>query len=89
MSWYDRVLQLLNRYRMEWRLFYDGAAMECRIVNGPAGAEIQYFYRGELYHSFLHPTRAEAEDEARQKRSDLIQVGWTERVERSTLAHSS
>jgi len=79
MSWYERVLQSLNPYRLEWRLFYDGAAMECRIVSLSTGSEIQYFYRGDLYHCFLHRTRADAVDEAGRKRRELIGVGWTER----------
>jgi len=66
-------------------LFYDGTTLECRIVKVSAGSEIQYFYRGDLYHCFLHPSRAEAENEARQKRSELIQAGWMERDGRSPL----
>ena len=89
MSWYERVWQSLNFRRLQWRLFYDGTTLECRIVNAAAGSEIQYFYRGDLYHCFIHRTRAEAEDEARQKRSELIQVGWTEREGGSHLERTS
>jgi len=78
MSWYERVWQSVNPNRLEWRLFHDGAAMECRIVSVTEGSEIQYIYRGDLYHCFLHRTRTEAEDEASRKRLELIRIGWTE-----------
>jgi len=65
--------------RTEWRVFHDEMTMECRIVNVTGGTEIQYILRGQLYHSFIHATRACAQDEARRQLAELIERGWTER----------
>ena len=89
MSWLERLLYLTNPSRTEWRLCYDGATLECRTVKTDAGSEIQFFYRGELYHSFVHATRAEAEDEARRKRAELIQRGWTEGTRHPDVARTT
>jgi hypothetical protein len=79
MSLVDRLLGFLGRRRTAWRLFYDGSVMECQIADiASAAVEIRYVYRGDLYHSFVHSTRADAEGEARQKRSELIAMGWSE-----------
>jgi hypothetical protein len=80
-----RLLVPSNR---EWRLFHDDMTMECRIVSVPEGAEIQYVYGGQPYHSFVHATRIDAEEEARQKRIELIERGWVEHAREADVAQA-
>jgi hypothetical protein len=90
MSCFKWLYRLVNPLRNEWRLFgKDGLTLECRIVDTPAGAEIQFFYGGELYHTFVHMVRADAEDEARQKRLQSIERGWCEQPQLRHVAHTS
>ena len=74
----DDLLAIFRRSRRRWRLFHSDDTMECRITELPTGVEIRFEYCGELYHSFVHATRADAEREADEKRRELIQAGWSE-----------
>ncbi len=77
MRLWDHVRSLWSGARTVWRLVYDDSVMECRLERASGGGvEIRYVYRGELYHSFVHASRAAAEDEARTKRDELLRAGW-------------
>lgn len=88
MSWLELLCRVFSPSRTEWRVFDGEIMMECRIVDVSGGAEIQYFFRGQPYHSFLHATRADAQDEARRKRAELIARGWSERARQHESAHA-
>ncbi len=67
------------RRRAAWQLLYDDTLMECRVRPAAGGqTEVEYFCRGELYHTFTHPTRQDAEAEVRRVRDDLMRAGWRE-----------
>jgi hypothetical protein len=74
--------------RTEWRVFHGEMTMECRIVNVSGGTEIRYVFRGQPYHSFIHRTRADAQDEARRKLAELIERGWSEGAREAAFAHA-
>jgi len=74
----DLVRRLFGSSEIAWRLCHKDATLECRMGSVSAGTEIQVFYRGELYHQCVHPSRADAEDEARRKHDEMIHRGWVE-----------
>jgi hypothetical protein len=89
MSAFDVLRRWMNWQRTEWRVYWDDSTMECRIGDATGGAEIQFIYRGELYHQFVHPTRHEAEDEAERKRRELVALGWTPDATHRAAARTS
>jgi len=82
----EALWRTFRRYPTEWRLVHDDMTMECQVIDVPDGAEIKYVFRGQPYHSFVHATRAEAQDEARRKRAELIERGWSEYVRETEFA---
>jgi len=84
----ELLWRTLSPSRMEWRVFHGEMTMECRIVDVSGGTEIQYFFRGQPYHSFIHPARAAAQDEARRTLAELIERGWSEAARDPAFAHA-
>jgi hypothetical protein len=82
----EALWRMVLRNRTEWRVFHGEMTMECRIVDVSGGAEIRYVLQGQPYHSFRHISRVEAQDEARRKRVELIERGWSDRARTSELA---
>jgi hypothetical protein len=58
-------------------MYRSSRVLECFIATrGSAGTEIHFYYEGELCHSYLHRTRADAQHEASQKRQEMLALGW-------------
>jgi hypothetical protein len=63
--------------QLQWKLYHADRVLECFIAaRGPVGIEIRFYYEGQLCQDYLHRTRADAQNEAHQKRQELLALGW-------------
>lgn len=62
-----------------WELWKAGRIISCEMNEHPFGWEIRCYVGGEFHYSHVHPVRFAAEEEAEEKKQELIARGWTDR----------
>jgi hypothetical protein len=73
-------------HHVMWELWKPGKIMSCEINDHPLGVEIRCYLRGEFYYSRVHPVRFAAQEEAEEKRRELLDAAWSEHPPRGTEA---
>ena len=68
--------------RLVWEVYKTvHGVISCEISAHPFGWEIRCSLNGEVYYSRVHPERSTLEEEADERKHDLLAGGWTERRE--------
>jgi hypothetical protein len=66
--------------RVVWEVYKTvHGVISCEINEHPYGWEIRCALNSEFYYSRVHTERSTAEEEAQERRHDMLAAGWLER----------
>lgn len=63
-----------------WEVWKTGRIMTCEVNAHPFGWEVRCYVSGDFHYSRVHPVRFAADEEADEKKRELLAAGWTDRL---------